>query len=115
MRVSPDWQIVRTMPRGKVRTNGYRALHHQYGFTNAACQRAAIRHKNAGGFADRLGAHETQALATRVYYAVLQYVLGRRGRPRFKSARRGLHSLEGKSNVAGIRWKRRGLSAGFVR
>jgi hypothetical protein len=39
-----------------------------------------------------------------VFNAVKQYAFGKRGRPRFKGSLRPLHSLESKSNVAGIRW-----------
>ncbi len=42
----------------------------------------------------------------RVWKAVSEYAFGERGRPRFKGHDRPLHSLEGKNNVAGIRWKR---------
>ena len=61
-------------------------------------------HKNAAGFSGRLGAHETQKIASRVFAALQEYAFGKRGRPRFKGKNRPIHSLEGKSNVAGIRW-----------
>jgi hypothetical protein len=55
-------------------------------------------------FNGRLGAHETQKIASRVFAAVQEHAFGKRGRPRFKGRGRPLHSLEGKSNAAGIRW-----------
>ena len=45
-----------------------------------------------------------QKLASRAFEAVKRYSLGVRGRPRFKNVRR-MRSLEGKSNVTGIRFK----------
>tara|TARA_B110000879_G_C11153784_1_gene505881 strand:+ start:832 stop:2385 length:1554 start_codon:yes stop_codon:yes gene_type:complete len=45
-----------------------------------------------------------QKLATRAFNAVFQYAIGKRGRPRFRVASR-FSSIEGKSNVSGIRWR----------
>ncbi len=105
MRQSKAWQAVRAMPKGKARSEAFRAAQIPFGFSDYALQAEATKHKNAAGFADRLGAHETQKLATRVWKAVSEYAFGERGRPRFKGQARPLHSLEGKNNEAGIRWK----------
>ncbi|MCY0900100.1 MAG: hypothetical protein OWU33_14440 [Firmicutes bacterium] len=48
--------------------------------------------------------HVAQKLASRVFAAVDAWVLGRRGRPRFKGYRQ-LDTVEGKSNGIGIRWR----------
>jgi len=105
MRQSKAWQAGRSMPKGRARSEAFRACNERFGFSDYALQAEATRHKNAAGFADRLGAHETQKLATRVWKAVQEYAFGQRGRPRFKGANRPLHSIEGKNNTAGIRWK----------
>jgi putative transposase len=63
-----------------------------------------VAHKNAAGFAGRIGSHETQGIATRVFRALEQYPFGKRGRPRFKGARRPLHSLEGKDKKGMLHW-----------
>ncbi|MDA8383210.1 MAG: transposase, partial [Betaproteobacteria bacterium] len=86
-----------------------RAIRHsrtatRFGFSEYALHSVATAHKNAAGFSDRLGAHETQKIGTRVWKAVSECVFGARGRPRFKGGNRPLHSLEGKNNVANIRW-----------
>lgn len=104
MRQSKDWQAVREMPKGKDRSAAFKVCNTRFGFTEYALHAVATRHKNAAGFADRLGAHETQKIASRVFAAVQEYAFGKRGRPRFKGQHRPLHSLEGKSNAAGIRW-----------
>src|SRR5690606_25367371 len=70
----------------------------------AAFESAAIHHKNAAGFAGRIGAHETQALATRIFNAFEQHLYGQRGIPRFKGHKRPLHSLEGKNNLGMLQW-----------
>jgi hypothetical protein len=52
----------------------------------------------------RIGAHEVQHIAFRVFDTVEKYALGIRGKPRFKGKSRPLHSIEGKCSTSGIRW-----------
>lgn len=104
MRQSKAWQNARLMPKGKPRNAAFSACNKLFKFTEYDLHALATRHKNAAGFNDRLGAHETQKIATRVFGAVQEYAFGKRGRPRFKGVGRPLHSLEGKSNVAAIRF-----------
>lgn len=52
-----------------------------------------------------LGAHVAQTLGKRVWRAVERYMFGKGGRPRFKSQRRQLSSLEGQCANATIIWK----------
>jgi len=104
MRQSKAWQVARSAPKGKARNQAFKDCNTRFGLSEYALHSVATTHKNAAGFADRLGAHETQKIGTRVWKAVSEYVFGARGRPRFKGRNRPLHSLEGKNNVAGIRW-----------
>lgn len=104
MRQSKAWQAARSMPQGKARTKAFAHSNTRFGFSEYALHAVATQHKNAAGFSERLGAHETQKIGTRVWKAVAEYAFGARGRPRFKGRHRPLHSLEGKNNVAGIRW-----------
>lgn len=104
MRESKAYQAARALPKGRTRTDAFKACNERFGFTEYALQAVATGHKNNGGFAERLGAHETQKIGSRVFAAVREYAFGKRGRPRFKGMGRPLHSLEGKSNAAGIRW-----------
>lgn len=106
MRQSRAWQSARALPKGKARNAAFKDCTTRFGFSEYALHSVATTHKNAAGFSDRLGAHETQKIGTRVWKAVSEYAFGARGRPRFKSMNRPLHSLEGKNNVAGIRWSR---------
>lgn len=105
MRQSKAWHAARTLPKGKPRTEAFKACNKHFGFSEYALHSAAMAHKNAAGFADRLGANETQKIATRVWKSVDEYAFGERGRPRFKGVGRPMHSLEGKNNTTGIRWK----------
>lgn len=105
MRTDPDYAAARALPKKtKARSDAFAACRQRYGFDEYALHACATAHKNAAGFADRLGAHETQTIATRVWEAIRRYAFGRAGRPRFKGAKRPLHSVEGKSNKTGLRW-----------
>jgi putative transposase len=111
MRQSHAWAAAKAMPKGdvnsverKARNAAFKACNEHFGFTEYALQALATAHKNAAGFQSRLGAHETQKIASRVFASLQEYAFGKRGRPRFKGTNRPLHSLEGKSNEAGPRW-----------
>jgi putative transposase len=103
MRESRDWQRARSMPRGAERAKLLGSLAVKFKLSKSALDRVAIRCKNEA-FRDHLGPHEAQAMAYRAFQAVRQFLLGNRGRPRFKG-RRGLHGVEAKTNAAGIRWR----------
>ena len=53
---------------------------------------------------EHLDANTIQTIASRAWNAVRQYQFGARGRPRFKGKGQ-FHSVEGKSNRQGIRWR----------
>lgn len=111
MRESKAWAAAKAMPKGEpksdvrgARNAAFKACNLHFGFTEYALQALATAHKNAAGFDDRLGAHETQKIGSRVFASLHEYAFGKRGRPRFKGKHRPLHSMEGKSNAAGPRW-----------
>lgn len=105
MRESRAWQKARSLKDKKERAATFRKCGREYGFTSESLSSFGSECKNAAGFRDRLGAHETQKIAERAFSAVEQYGFGVRGRPRFKGKNRPLHSLESKTNANGIRWK----------
>lgn len=105
MRESKAWQQAHTL-KGQARSSAFQRCCKDFGFNEYALQAFATRCKNAAHFEDRLGANETQKLATRAFDAAKEYSLGKHGRPRFKSQGRPLHSIEGKTNATGLRWKR---------
>jgi hypothetical protein len=104
MRESREWQRAKALSKGKERSALFRAIEDRFGFTPSAMDRFAVACKNGCSIRDHLGPHEVQAAARRAFGAVRQYAVGKRGRPRFKGSRR-LHSVEGKSNDAAIRWR----------
>ncbi len=111
MRESREWQCARAMPKGaprsverKARAAAFKTVREGFGFTSAAIQKFAEKCRDACWMGGHLGSHDTQTTSLRAFRAVEQYAFGRRGRPRFKSFGR-LHSIEGKSNEAVIRFR----------
>ena len=100
------------------------AITKEFGVTEAAIQSFTTANKNACCFKDHLDAHTTQTIASRAFKTFADWKYKGRGKPRFKSWRRGIHSAEGKNQsclslVVGnadqptvLRWK--GLSLPLV-
>ncbi len=105
MRESRAWQKARLLKDKKERAATFRKLEKEFGFISNNLSSFGTDCKNAAGWQDRLGAHETQRIAERAFTAVEEYGFGKRGRPRFKGRGRPLHSLESKTNASGIRWQ----------
>lgn len=104
MRESRAFRRARVMKRGRERSSEFRKLDARFGFREYDLHVYATKTKNACHIGNHLDAHTTQKLASRAFAAAREYAFGKRGRPRFKG-RRGLHSLEGKTNASGIRWR----------
>ena len=104
MRESRAFRRTCVMKRGSERTDAFRRLDEKFGFREYDLHAVATHVKNACHIGDHLDAHVAQKVASRAFAAVREYAFGKRGCPRFKG-RRGLHSLEGKSNATGIRWR----------
>ena len=105
MRQDIRWKEARELPKGKDRSALFRALVRQYRLTEYDLHATVARHRCGSGRKSELGINETQKIATRVYQGIHRYQLGLGGRPRFKSASRGLHSIEGKTNTTGLKFK----------
>ena len=74
MRESKAWAAAKDMPKGEsmskvreARNAAFKQCNVHFGFTEYALHAVATAHKNAAGFGDRLGAHETQKIASRVF------------------------------------------------
>ena len=98
MRESRTWRAARAMPKGKARTEAFRAAQMGFGFMGAAIQKFAERCRDACWIGDRIGSHDTQTTSLRAFQAVQRHAFGGWGRPRFKGKRR-LHSIEGKGDA----------------
>ncbi|MCY0899732.1 MAG: transposase [Firmicutes bacterium] len=82
----------------------FAAARHAHGFSAYALEAVADEMRRTTWLGDHLDSHVAQKLAKRAFEAVQKVALGKAKTVRFKG-KRGLHSLEGKSNAAGIRWR----------
>ncbi len=103
MREGRRYRTALQLPRGKERSELFHTARTSVGFTDAALQRSGVVLRRQA-FMEHLDVHVTQKLASRAFAATLEYLRGKRGRPRFKGYGQ-LDTVEGKSNYAGIRWR----------
>lgn len=109
VKADPAWQTARALPH---RTTGersarsavFRTVEAAHGFTLDAAQSFASSLRKSW-VREHLPAQETQNLGARAFDAVRQWHVGRKGKPRFKSTRRGLHSLAAKDGNGALRPK----------
>jgi putative transposase len=98
MRADPGWEQATAMPRSvagesnPARTQAFRESRARHGFGEWPLKSAASRLR-VGWLREKVFAQEAQVLGARAYEAVNGWILGRRGRPRFKGKGHGLHSL----------------------
>jgi hypothetical protein len=109
VKADPTWQTARelagrTPAERKNRGAALRAVQTAHGFTADAAQSYASSLRKSW-VREHLPAQETQNLGARAFDAVLQWHLRRKGKPRFKSTRRGLHSLAAKDGHGALRPK----------
>jgi putative transposase len=123
MRADPGWEQATAMPRsvaGKpnpVRARALRELRARHCFGEWPLKSVASGLR-VGWLREKVFAQEAQVVGARAYDAVNGWILGRRGRPRFKGKGHGLHSLACSDlygalrispNGSGLQW-----GAGFV-
>ena len=109
VKADPDWETARRLPHRnlaerQVRRSAFRAVEASHGFTADAAQSFASSLRKSW-VREHLPAQEAQNLGARAFDAVKQWHLGKRGKPRFKNARRGLHSLAAKDGNGALRPK----------
>lgn len=80
------YRKARNLPKGKERTETFKEVRQSVAFSDAALQRYAVRLRQEA-FGDALDVQVAQKLASRAFAAVNAWLLGKRGRPRFKGAR----------------------------
>ena len=101
LRSDPEFGELLKMSKGLGKTRASRELDKKHGLVEddllsfgSSLRRVHIR--------EQAFSQETQAIARRAFRAVNDYRFGRKGRPRFKSARRGLRSIETKDLCGSI-------------
>ncbi len=102
---SKDYTKAKKLKTSKERNKLFKEAREKYKFSDYGLQKFAIKTKNNCDIKKHLDTHVCQKIATRAYNALNEYLLKKRGRPRFK--RKGwLCSIEGKSNSSGIRFRK---------
>jgi putative transposase len=103
LRQSKVYRAAKRLPRGNSRQLAFRVANEAVAFREYDLHSWA-KQFNHCWIGEHLDINTIQKLATRAFRAVQQYGFGKRGRPRFKG-RNQMDSVEGKSNVSGIRWR----------
>jgi putative transposase len=109
VKADPGWEAARQLrhrspAERQVRRAAFRSVQAAHGFTADAAQSFASSLRQSW-VREHLPAQETQSLGARAFDAVRQWHVGRKGKPRFKSVKRGLHSLAGKDGNGALRPK----------
>jgi len=104
MRNDQEWQSARKIKDIEKRKVAYQAVRTRHGFSSANFDDLVAQHAKAAHFNKRIGSHEMQAIAKRVFNALNRWVVAKGGKPRFKGKNRALHSVEGKNNDGMLRW-----------
>lgn len=109
VKADPAWQAARQLPsrtpaQRSARRAAFNAVAQAHGFSLVEAQSfASSLHKS--WVREHLPAQETQSVGARAFDAVNQWHLGKKGKPRFKSTKRGLRSLAGKDGNGALRPK----------
>jgi len=104
LKESKLYQRAKNLKPSKERNKLFKETRNALKFSDYDLQKFAILTKNKCDIKKHLDTHVCQKMATRAYLSLNEYLLNKRGRPRFK--RKGwISSVEGKDNRAGIRFK----------
>lgn len=112
MQASPEYAAAKALPKAKStpskpseRAVAFRHAREAHGYSAYGLHAWLTARISTGWCADHVGSNMAQKLATRAFDASRMHAVGRRGRPRFKTWRSGLHSVEEKTNRTGAMWK----------
>jgi predicted metal-dependent hydrolase len=101
---SCHYQLAKTLPKGKARTEAFKKAREQYRYSDYDLQAYASTVANKSKWiAEKVDSNTQQKLATRAFQASEKVMFGRAKKVRFKVPSR-FRSLEGKTNKRGIRW-----------
>ncbi len=105
IRQSKQWKRARHLPKDNPeRKRLFRETRKQFRFSEYELHMFASHIRKSCWIRQHIDSSTAQKIATKAYQTSEQYILGKRGRPRFKNRER-MRSIEGKSNVTGIRFK----------
>jgi putative transposase len=103
-RQSKDWQQAKKLLRSKERSNCFRQALKRSQFSEYSLHAFVKNLVHECWIKDHIDSQVAQKIATRAFLSAHEYMLGKRGRPRFKNPKQ-FSSLERKSNLTGIRFK----------
>jgi len=105
----PAFELAKAMPTGapgpktsSTRSQAFRAVADAHGFTEDSMMSFASGLRR-GWVRDQVASQEAQILGRRAFLATKRWSLGLGGKPRFKPAHRGMHSLECKDLCGDLR------------
>jgi len=101
---SKDWGRAKKLPRSKERTEYFQRTLKRVQFSEYSLHVFVKKLTQNSWIKDHIDSQVAQKIATRAFQSAHEYLVGKRGRPRFKRSRQ-FSSLEGKSNLTGIRFK----------
>ncbi|MDO5531691.1 hypothetical protein [Sutterella sp.] len=102
---SPEWHNAYLKPEGPERKAAFKAVRKAYRLSGRNdFEQILLKHADDSKRKDELYSDIRQCVADDLYVAYSNWCYKDGGRPRFKSGRRGLHSLRGKTNKSAIMW-----------
>ena len=101
MRESKAWCNARNMPQGKARSKAFATIQKSYELSEFGLVTIANNHRKASG-RNHIGSHEAQNIGQTVWQALERYMFHDAGRPRFKSFKQGINSIEGTDNLKSL-------------
>ena len=108
IRQSRQWNEASRLKKQKDNTAKRRKLYKEaekeYDFSEYSLHTFVGKLRNNCWIRKHIDSLSAQKLATQAFSSLKQYLIGKRGRPRFRAYNR-FRSVEGKNNISGIRWK----------
>lgn len=106
MRQSAEWKNAFLIKKVSDRNAELKRIQKKYGLNEFGLGDMAANHRKASGKTNLIGFNEAKFIGFTVWRALERYIYAKDGRPRFKTKRRGLHSMYSCSgNGSGIMWK----------
>lgn len=104
MRQSTEWKNAFLIKKVSDRNAELKRIQKKYGLNEFGLGDMAANHRKASGKTNLIGFTEAKFIGFTVWRALERYIYAKGGRPRFKTKRRGLHSMYCCGN-RGIIWK----------
>jgi putative transposase len=84
LRNDAEWPLARKIRDLEKRREAYQILKERHHFHSVHFDKLIALHAKAAGFKGRIGSHEMQALAKRLFKSLEKWVHAKGGKPRFK-------------------------------